>query len=96
MEADGATLFCPEKGIVIGREYVQKDESWKPRDYGALSMTEEEISARLRKEGYKSLACDPAIATKIKAAALKDQIAVWTPEHLAVYGDNWIDARPQR
>src|SRR5690606_31239971 len=29
MEADGATLFSPQKGVVIGREYVQKDEDWK-------------------------------------------------------------------
>ena len=28
MEADGRTLFCEQKGIVIGREYVQKDETW--------------------------------------------------------------------
>jgi uncharacterized protein (TIGR02118 family) len=96
MEADGATLFCEEKGIVIGREYVQKDEDWKPRDYGALSMTEDEIRARLLKEGYKSLACDPAVAGRIKRAAERGQIAVWTPEHLCVYGESIIDARPQR
>jgi uncharacterized protein (TIGR02118 family) len=96
MEKDGATLFCPEKGIVIGREYVQKDETWKPRDYGALAMTEAEVSARLRREGYKSLASDPAVAARIKAAAARDQIAVWTAEHLAVYGESPIDARPQR
>jgi uncharacterized protein (TIGR02118 family) len=96
MEADGATLFCQEKGVVIGREYVQKDEDWKPRDYGALSLTEAEISARLLKEGYKSLSCDPAVAARIKNAAQKGQIAVWTPDHLCIYGDFVIDARPQR
>ena len=96
MEEDGATLFCPQKGIVIGREYVQKDENWKPRDYGALSLSEDEIRARLLKDGYKSMSQDPAVAARIKSAAQKGQIAVWTPEHLCVYGDAIIDARPQR
>ena len=96
MEQDGATLFCPEKGIVVGREYVQKDENWKPRDYGALSMSEDEIRARLLKEGYKSLSADPAVAARIKEAAKKGILAVWTPEHIAAYTDPPIDARPQR
>jgi uncharacterized protein (TIGR02118 family) len=96
MEADGATLFCPQKGIVIGREYVQKDEDWKPRDYGALSMTDDEIRARLLREGYKSLSADPAVAARIKQAAKDGRLAVWTPEHIAAFTDPPIDARPQR
>jgi uncharacterized protein (TIGR02118 family) len=96
MEADGATLFCPQKGIVIGREYVQKDEDWKPRDYGALSMTDDEIRARLLKEGYRSLSADPAVATRIRFAAQNGLLAVWTPEHIAAFTDPPIDYRPQR
>ena len=70
MEEDGKTLFCEQKGIVIGREYVQKDENWKPRDYGSLSMTEDEIRDRLLSDGYKA-ACwsTPEAPAKIKAAA---------------------------
>jgi uncharacterized protein (TIGR02118 family) len=97
MEEDGRTLFCEQKGIVIGREYVQKDDSWKPRDYGSLSLTEEEIAARLASEGYKALlAADPGAPAKIKAAAAKDQLGVWTPDHLVTLDDSRIDARPVR
>jgi hypothetical protein len=97
MEADGATLFAPEKGIVIGREYVQKDESWKPRDYGALAMTEDEIRARLVKEGYGHvLEKDPQAPAKIKAAAQQDKLGVWTAEHLVTLDDSRIDVRPAR
>jgi uncharacterized protein (TIGR02118 family) len=96
MEADGATLFAAQKGIVIGREYVQKDEDWKPRDYGALDMSDDEIRARLLKEGYKSLSADPAVAARIRQAAHDGKLAVWTPEHIAAYTNPPIDARPQR
>ena len=96
MREDGHTLFHPKMGIVIGREYVQKDESWKPRDYGALSMSEAEIRAKLLSQGYKSLSADPNVPARIKAAAEKGQIAVWTDDHVAVFGDAIYDARPQR
>jgi len=97
MEADGATLFAPEKGIVIGREYVQKDENWKPRDYGALSMSEDEIRARLIKEDYgQLLQTVPDAPAKIKAAAQNNMLGVWTPEHLVTLDESRIDARPSR
>ena len=97
MEADGATLFCPQKGIVIGREYVQKDQDWKPRDYGSLSMTEDEIRARLIKEDYGALLEKvPDAPAKIKAAAAKNQLGVWTAEHLVTLDESRIDARPSR
>ena len=97
MEEDGRTLFCEQKGIVIGREYVQKDDSWKPRDYGALGMSEDEIRARLESEGYKALlAEDPKAPEKIKAAAARDQLGVWTPDHLVTLDESRIDARPVR
>jgi len=97
MEDDGSTLFCEQKGIVIGREYVQKDESWKPRDYGSLSLSEDEIRARLVTEGYGALlAADPQAPAKIKAAAAKQQLGVWTEHHLVTLDDSRIDARPAR
>lgn len=97
MEEDGRTLFCEQKGIVIGREYVQKDETWKPRDYGTLVMTEDQIRERLLSEGYKALLdTDPAAPAKIKAAAEKKQLGVWTPHHLVTLDESRIDARPTR
>ena len=97
MEADGRTLFCEQKGIVIGREYVQKDENWKPRDYGALSMSEDEIRSRLTDQGYgQLLATVPDAPAKIKAAASKNQLGVWTEHHLVTLDESRIDARPQR
>jgi hypothetical protein len=95
MEADGATLFMAEKGIVIGREYVQKDESWKPRDYGALGLSEDQIRDRLRSEGYGSLAADPSVPAKLKAAAAAGRLGVWTPHHLVTLDESSIDARPE-
>jgi uncharacterized protein (TIGR02118 family) len=97
MEADGRTLFCEQKGIVIGREYVQKDDTWKPRDYGALSMGVEEIRARLEQQGYRSLlALVPDAPQKIRAAAEKQQLGVWTEHHVVTLDDSRIDARPDR
>jgi uncharacterized protein (TIGR02118 family) len=95
MEEDGRTLYSPQMGIVIGTEYVQKDENWKPRNYGALGMSEDEIRARLKNEGYLSLAEDPEAPRKIKAAAEKQQLGVWTPHHLVTLDESRIDARPE-
>ncbi|HEU0074621.1 MAG TPA: EthD family reductase [Dehalococcoidia bacterium] len=96
MAEDGKTLFHPTMAIVIGREYVQKDEHWKPRTYGALGMTEEQIRMKLLAQGYKSLASDPNAPARIIAAARKGQLAVWTDDHIALFGDHIYDARPQR
>ena len=97
MEADGKTLFHPKKGIVIGREYVQKDESWKPRDYGALALSEAEIRDRLAREGYRSLLTStPDAPARIRAAAETGMLAVWTADHLAIWEEPYIDARPDR
>jgi uncharacterized protein (TIGR02118 family) len=97
MEVDGKTLFCEQKGIVIGREYIQKDDSWKPRDYGSNSLSEDEVRARLLKEGYGALlAADPAAPAKIKAAAAKNQLGVWTEHHLVTLDESRLDARPAR
>jgi uncharacterized protein (TIGR02118 family) len=96
MEEDGRTLFHPKKDVVIGHEYVQKDENWKPRTYGALDLSEDEIRAKLLQQGYKSLSADPNAPARIKAAAEKGQLAVWTDDHIAVFGDYVYDSRPQR
>jgi hypothetical protein len=65
--------------------------------YGALSMSEDEIRARLRSEGYQALLeADPGAPGKIKAAAAKEQLGVWTPHHLVTLDDSRIDARPAR
>ena len=97
MEEDGRTLFCEQKGIVIGREYIQKDETWKPRDYGALTLSEDDIRSRLLSEGYQALLdADPAAPAKIKVAAAKNQLGVWTPHHLVTLDESRIDARPAR
>ena len=95
MEQDGATLFAPEMGIVIGREYVQKDEGWRPRDWGVLGLDKKQIRERLRQEGY-SLADDPDAPAKIKGAAENNMLGVWTPEHLVTLDDSRIDVRPDR
>ena len=96
MEEDGRTLFCEEKGIVIGTEYIQKDDSWRPRDYGVLAMTEDQVRERLKSEGYTSLASDPKAPATILAAAAKEKLGVWTPEHLVTLDDTQLDARPDR
>jgi uncharacterized protein (TIGR02118 family) len=97
MDADGATLFYEPKHCVVGKEYVQKDESWQPRDYGALSMSEDEIRSRLHAEGYSELLqAQPDVPTRIKAAAVKGKLAVWTPHHLAAFDEPYIEARPRR
>ena len=94
VEEDGATLFAPEMGIVIGREYVQKDEKWQPRDWGVLSLDEDGIRERLRREGFSTLAADVEAPSRIKAAATAGKLGVWTPEHLVTLDESRIDARP--
>jgi uncharacterized protein (TIGR02118 family) len=96
MEEDGKTLFLPQKHIVIGREYIQKDENWKPRDYGASGLSEDEIRERLARDGYGPQAADPTIPGKIKAAVAAGKLGVWTPHHLVTLDESNIDARPAR
>ncbi|HLF76341.1 MAG TPA: EthD family reductase [Dehalococcoidia bacterium] len=95
MQEDGRSIFCPEMGIVIGTEYVQKDETWKPRDYGVLGLDEAGIRERLRREGYSSLADDSSVPAKIRTAAINQKLAVWTPDHLVTLDESRIDARPE-
>ena len=67
---------------------------WTPNDWGATDMTEEEIRARLAEQGYAALAADPEAPRKIKQAAERDALAVWTEEHLVTLDASGIDARP--
>jgi uncharacterized protein (TIGR02118 family) len=96
MEADGKTVFAETKGVVIGTEYVQKDASYQPRDYGALDLDLDGIRGRLLAEGYDSLAADPTAPAKIRQAAERKLLAVWTPWHLVTLDDSRIDVRPER
>jgi hypothetical protein len=60
-------------------------------------MSEDEIRTRLTAEGYADLlAAQPDAPARIKAAASKGMLAVWTPFHLAAFDQPYIDARPKR
>jgi uncharacterized protein (TIGR02118 family) len=93
---DAATLFVLPVGAVVGPYYEQKDDSWQPKDFGALAMTEDEIRALLEEQGYTSLAADPDGPATIRRAAESGHLAVWTPEHLVTFGEVAMDARPGR
>jgi uncharacterized protein (TIGR02118 family) len=92
--ADGATLFGGPMGVGVARERVQKDATWTYDDWGVGAMTEDEIRARLREQGYASLAADPAAPARIRTAAAQEALAVWTDEHLVTFDVSRIDARP--
>jgi uncharacterized protein (TIGR02118 family) len=96
LREDGRTLFTYPMGIVYARERVQKWEDRPLKDWGAASLTEDEIGARLQNEGYTGLAADPEAPRKIKAAAASNALAVWTTEHLVTIDASRIDARPER
>jgi hypothetical protein len=59
-------------------------------------MTEDQIRQRLKSERYTSLASDPKAPAAILAAAAKEKLGVWTPEHLVTLDDTQLDARPDR
>jgi uncharacterized protein (TIGR02118 family) len=93
---DGATLFATPMGIGVARERIQKDLNWKYQDWGVNAMSVEDVRQRLRRQRYEALATDATAPRKIKAAAAKQALAVWTDEHLVTIDDSAIDARPQR
>ena len=95
-QEDARTLFQPQMGIVIGTEYVQKDDTWKPRDYGALSMSEDEIRARLQSEGYGRWPPTRRRRPRSRPRPQAEMLGVWTPEHLVTLDESRIDARPER
>jgi hypothetical protein len=59
-------------------------------------MSEQDVRERLVKQGYATLAADASSARKIKAAAARQALAVWTGEHIVTIDDSRIDTRPGR
>ncbi len=96
LREDGKTLFTYPMGIGVARELVQKEIGATPRQWGAAEMSEDEIRARLEKEGYKTLAADPDGPRKLKIADANHALCVWTWEHIVTIDDSAIDARPER
>ena len=93
---DGATLFATPMGIGVAREKIQKDLDWKYNDWGVDAMSEQDVRERLETLGYATLAADAAAPRKIKRAAARQALAVWTKEHIVTIDDSRIDARPGR
>jgi uncharacterized protein (TIGR02118 family) len=93
---DGATLFAQPIGVGIARERIQKDLDWTYNDWGVPALREDDVRERLADDGYSELASDPDAPRKIKTAASRQALAVWTREHLVTIDDSRIDARPER
>ncbi len=95
-QEDVYTFIAEPIGIGVAREIVQKEFDVPLPEPQALSMSEDEIRARLKEQGYRSLAADPVAPARIKGAAQAGMLAVWTHEHLVTIDDSHIDARPER
>jgi uncharacterized protein (TIGR02118 family) len=93
---DGATLFAAPMGVGVARERIQKDFDWQYNDWGVNALSEDEVRQRLQKDGYKRLAADAGAPAKIKTAAAKKALAVWTWEHLVTIDESGFDERPER
>jgi uncharacterized protein (TIGR02118 family) len=98
LSEDGATLFAQPMGVGVARERIQKDPAggWTYNDWGVGAMSEEEVRDRLAETGYATLAADPDAPRRIKQAADRQALAVWTAEHLVTFDESRIDARPER
>jgi uncharacterized protein (TIGR02118 family) len=96
LREDGAQLFARPMGIGVARELVQKEIGSEPGLSEVADWKEDRIRRRLQDEGYASLAADPWVPCKIRAAALGGNLAVWTSEHLVTIDASRIDARPGR
>jgi uncharacterized protein (TIGR02118 family) len=94
LREDGAQLFARPMGIGVARELVQKEIGDEPGLSEVADWKEDRIRRRLQDEGYASLAADPSVPCKIRAAALSGNLAVWTSEHLVTIDASRIDARP--
>jgi uncharacterized protein (TIGR02118 family) len=92
---DGATLFAQPLGVCVARERVQKDLDWRYVDWGVGEASDDELRKRLRRDGYEALADDPDAPARIRAAAERQALAVWTSEHLVTTDDWGMDARPE-
>jgi uncharacterized protein (TIGR02118 family) len=97
MREDGETLFAEPVGVVVARERIQKEIDVPLKTPEAVTMSEDAIRGRLQEFGFRKLAADPAAPVRIKAAAQKGELMVWTAEHLVVVSDRIeIDERPER
>jgi len=94
LREDGASLFAQPLGVVVARERVQKDLDWAYHDWGVGALSEDEVRRRLADDGYAALAADPDAPARIKRAAARQALAVWTREHLVTIDESRIDARP--
>lgn len=94
--AAGRDLFAQPIGVVVASETVQKDRGWTYHDWGVGGMSEDEIRARLRQEGYGRLADHPALPGRLRSAAADQALAVWTEEHLVTIDESDLDVRPER
>lgn len=96
LRQDSAMLFAEPRGVIIARETVQK-WAWKATtSFDVSALSEEEIRARLAKDGYVTLVADAKAPGQIKAASERGCLAVWTGEHLVTIDESRIDARPER
>jgi uncharacterized protein (TIGR02118 family) len=95
VRADAANLFADPLGIGVARERVQKDEWWSYDDWGVGRMSEDQIRERLAEQGYRALASDPAGPAKLRTAAAREALAVWTDEHLVTIDESALDVRPE-
>ena len=91
---DAATLFSNNTGVVIARERIQKDLDWTYKDWGVGALDEGAILQRLKDNRYTALAADPDAPAKIKNAAAKHALAIWTDQHLVTIDESGYDARP--
>jgi uncharacterized protein (TIGR02118 family) len=92
----GEMLFAAPIGVGVAQERVQKEFDWTYHDWGVGAMEPEEIRRRLAAEGYAALAADPEGPGKLKTAAARQALAVWTTEHLVTIDEARIDERPVR
>jgi uncharacterized protein (TIGR02118 family) len=94
---DGRTLFAQPMAVIIARERVQKWDGTSRTDLSPVAaMSEDEIRARLREQGFATLAADPDTPGRIKSAARSGTLAVWTAEHIVTIDEAHIDARPEK
>jgi uncharacterized protein (TIGR02118 family) len=97
LREDGATLFARPACVIIAREKVQKWDGKSRTDLSPVkSMSEDEIRAKLKSQGFAELAADPNGPKKIKSAAEAGTLMVWSPEHIVTIDDAKIDARPEK
>ena len=89
-------IFSPNIGVVVCHERVKKEFDWTYSDWGVGALDEDAIRARLRADGYVSLAEDPDAPGKIKKAAANEALAIWNELHLVTIDESRINVRPEK